>query len=135
MHAPSKPFGPATPCPCGSGTSYQHCCRRWHDDGPQHLLAPTAEALMRSRYSAFVLDKLDYLLQTWHPSTRPGSLEPNPPGIKWLGLEVRRHSIQDDSHACVEFVARNRLAGRASRLHETSRFVREEGQWYYLDAQ
>lgn len=90
---------------------------------------------MRSRYSAFVLDKLDYLLQTWHPSTRPAILEPNPPGIKWLGLHVKRHSIQDDNHACVEFVARNRLAGRANRLHETSRFVREDARWFDVDAQ
>lgn len=97
------------------------------------MLAPTAEALMRSRYSAFVLDKLPYLLATWHASTRPSSLEPNPPDLKWLGLAIKQARSQDADHATVEFVARSRQAGRAHRMHETSRFVREDGQWYYVD--
>jgi len=88
---------------------------------------------MRSRYSAYVLGLGDYLLDTWHPSTRPASIEPNPPGLRWLGLELRRHLATDADHATVEFVARSRLHGRASRLHETSRFVREDGRWRYLD--
>jgi SEC-C motif-containing protein len=88
---------------------------------------------MRSRYSAFVLGLTDYLLATWHASTRPGSLEADAPGLKWLGLEVRRHAQQDADHATVEFVARNKLGGRAQRLHETSRFVREDGRWFYVD--
>jgi SEC-C motif-containing protein len=96
-------------------------------------LAPTAEALMRSRYSAFALDKIDYLLDTWHASTRPASLDANPAGLKWLGLDVRRHEAPDDDHATVEFVARSKLAGRAQRLHEISRFVREGGRWFYVD--
>jgi SEC-C motif-containing protein len=92
---------------------------------------------MRSRYSAFVLDLGDYLLATWHPSTRPAAIEPNEPGLKWLGLEVRRHTVQDAGHATVEFVARSKLGGRAQRLHETSRFVRDEtdGRWLYLDGE
>jgi SEC-C motif-containing protein len=88
---------------------------------------------MRSRYTAFVLGRDDYLLATWHPSTRPASLDPDPPGLRWLGLQVKRHVQQDDAHAIVEFVARSRLGGRAHRLHETSRFVREDGRWTYLD--
>jgi len=88
---------------------------------------------MRSRYSAYVLDLLDYLLQTWHPDTRPESLEPNPPGLKWLGLQVRRHQRQDAEHALVEFVARCRQDGRATRMHETSRFVRNDGRWLYVN--
>jgi SEC-C motif-containing protein len=88
---------------------------------------------MRSRYSAFVLDKLPYLLATWHPGTRPAALEPNPPDLKWLGLDVKKAQLQDADHATVEFVARSRQAGRAHRLHELSRFVREEGRWYYVD--
>ena len=80
-------------------------------------------------------DELDYLLDTWHASTRPTQLDPNPPGLKWLGLQVRRHEQHDDNHAIVEFVARNRLHGKAARLHETSRFVREHGRWYYLDGE
>ena len=119
-------------CPCGSGLAYADCCRRFHE-GALQLQAPNAEALMRSRYSAFVLGLHDYLLATWHPSTRPAALEPDPPGIKWLGLEVRRHTVQDAEHATVEFVARSKLAGRAQRLHEVSRFVHEAGRWYYLD--
>jgi SEC-C motif-containing protein len=119
-------------CPCGSAKSYAACCGRWHE-GPQALQAPTAQDLMRSRYSAFVLDKLPYLLDTWHPSTRPASLDPNPPGLKWLGLAIKQARTQDTDHATVEFVARSRLAGRASRLHEVSRFVRESGRWYYVD--
>ncbi len=120
------------PCPCGSTLALSECCGRYHA-GPQHLLAPTAEALMRSRYSAYVLGLHDYLLATWHAGTRPASLEADPPGLKWLGLDVRRHSPQDDAHAVVEFVARNKLGGRAQRLHETSRFVREGGRWFYVD--
>lgn len=88
---------------------------------------------MRSRYSAFVLDLRDYLLASWHPSTRPASLAPNEPGLQWLGLQVRRHERQDGAHASVAFVARSKLGGRAHRLAETSRFVREDGAWYYLD--
>jgi SEC-C motif-containing protein len=88
---------------------------------------------MRSRYSAFVLDLTDYLLATWHASTRPSSIAPSETGMKWLGLEVRRHRIVDTDHAEVEFVARSKLAGRAHRLHEVSRFVREDGRWYYVD--
>jgi len=119
-------------CPCGTGLPYGRCCARWHQ-GPERLQAPDAEALMRSRYSAFVYDELAYLLDTWHAGTRPAGLEPNPAGLKWLGLQVRRHIVQDDTHALVEFVARSRFNGRASRLHETSRFVREEGRWFYVD--
>ena len=96
-------------------------------------MAPDAETLMRSRYTAFTLDELDYLLDTWHVSTRPASLEPNGLGVKWLGLQVRAHSIQDADHATVEFVARSRHNGKATRLHEISRFVREDGRWFYVD--
>lgn len=117
------------PCPCGSGARYGDCCGRYHA-GPQ---APSAEALMRSRYSAYVLDLTDYLLATWHASTRPASIAPNDAGLRWLGLEVRRHRAIDADHAEVEFVARSKLAGRAHRLHELSRFVREDGRWYYVD--
>ena len=119
-------------CPCrGSADAlpYDACCGRYHAGVP----APTAAARMRSRYSAFVRDELDYLLATWHPSTRPASLTPNPPGLKWLGLEVRRHVVIDADHATVEFVARHKLGGRAERLHEISRFVREEERWFYVD--
>ncbi|MCC2597181.1 hypothetical protein LKR43_12615 [Pusillimonas sp. MFBS29] len=124
----------AVSCPCGSTETYEACCARWHH-GERYLQAPDAETLMRSRYSAFVLDELEYLLKTWHASTRPASLEANPPGMKWLGLQVRSHTLQDATHATVEFVARSRLAGEATRLHEVSHFVREDGQWFYLNGE
>ena len=87
---------------------------------------------MRSRYSAFVLQREDYLLATWHPSTRPATLNlATTPQPKWLGLQVKAHT-ESDNTASVEFVTRYRVGGRAHRLHEVSRFVREEGCWYYV---
>ena len=126
-----------TPCPCGSGRTHEACCGVLHAAfaAGQGLTAPTPEALMRSRYSAFVLDLRPYLLATWHPSTRPAELEPPEPGLKWLGLDVKRAAMQDADHGTVEFVARSKLGGRAHRLQETSRFVRENGEWFYLDGQ
>lgn len=122
---------PAT-CPCDLARPYAACCGRWHA-GPLHLQAPDAAALMRSRYAAYVLGLTDYLLATWHPSTRPALLPAEPPGLRWLGLQLRRHVVVDAGHETVEFVARSKLGGRAQRLHETSRFVREAGRWTYLD--
>lgn len=119
------------PCPCGLPRSYEDCCGRYTSG---NIPAPTAEALMRSRYTAYTLAQEPYLLATWHPSTRPAALDLNaesPP--KWLGLQVKRHQQIDDNHAEVEFVARYKIGGRAWRLHEASRFVREEKQWHYLD--
>jgi SEC-C motif domain protein len=121
-----------TPCPCGSGRAYAHCCGRWHA-GPLHLKAPDAEALMRSRYAAYVLELGDYLQATWHASTRPAGGFTFEPGLRWLGLEVKRHGSTGPDVAVVEFVARSKLGGRAHRLHETSRFVREHGCWFYVD--
>ena len=121
---------PGEPCPCGSGQRYAACC------GPLHAgerPAASAEALMRSRYSAYVLKLADYLLATWHPSTRPSELDLAADDSKWLGLDVKRHEVQDDDRAMVEFVARYRIAGRGHRLHEVSRFVREDGRWFYVD--
>ena len=130
-----------TPCPCGRTSAnstkpatiqplpFSACCGPYLNES---ALAPDAESLMRSRYSAFVLERADYLLATWHASTRPAALD-FAPGAKWLGLEVRSHKLLDADHAEVEFVARCREAGRATRLHERSRFVRESGRWFYVD--
>lgn len=95
-------------------------------------MAKTAEALMRSRYSAFALGQLDYLLATWHPTTRPLSLEPDRK-TRWQSLEVLRHEPDGLHSAVVEFKARFTHRGTADHLHETSRFVRENGRWYYVD--
>ena len=115
---------------------YAQCCGRYVDDF-DNTPAPDAESLMRSRYTAFVREQATYLLATWHASTRPATLEFEP-DVKWLGLDVRSRSVLDADHAEVEFVARQRSsAGVATRLHERSRFVREEeglhNRWYYVD--
>lgn len=120
------------PCPCGRGETYSRCCGRFHA-GPLAFGAPDAETLMRSRYSAYALGLHAYLLETWHPRTRPDAIEPPPAGLRWLGLDVRRRQAIDADHAVVEFVARSKLAGRAHRLHETSRFERVDGRWFYVD--
>ena len=89
---------------------------------------------MRSRYSAYVLGLRDYLLATWHPSTQPQVLEMEP-ATRWLGLDVKQHVVTGPDRAEVEFVARSRIGGgSAVRLHERSRFGREHGCWFYLDA-
>lgn len=120
-----------TPCPCGNDAGYARCCRPLHEGA----VAQTAEILMRSRYSAYVMKREDYLLATWHPSTRPASLKltAQQPSPTWLGLDVKRHE-ENGEQATVEFVARLRYGGgKAQRMHEISSFVREEGCWYYLD--
>ncbi len=115
------------PCPCGTA-DYAACCGRYHGGTP----APDAEALMRSRYTAYVLKLEAYLLDTWHPRTRPAVLDLATDGSKWLGLEVKKHLVESDSRATVEFVARYKIGGRAYRLHEISHFVLEEGRWFYV---
>jgi SEC-C motif domain protein len=127
---PSKNL--AQPCPCGTGRAYLDCCQPIHAS----VNAPTPEALMRSRYSAYVLGLIDYLLATWHPSTAPGDLELG--FTKWLDLEVLSAQAQGDA-GVVEFIATFKVSGRLQRLHEISRFVREgtgEGaRWLYIDGQ
>lgn len=118
-----------TACPCDLGQPYAQCCGRWHAGEP----APHALALMRSRYAAYVLGLDDYVLATWHTATRPAVIEPAPPGLRWLGLTIKAHRELDGDHAQIEFVARSKLAGRAQRLHERSRFTREAGRWVYVD--
>ena len=121
-------------CPCGVAKPYAACCGRYVEAGQS---AETAEALMRSRYVAYVRGRADYLLQTWHPTTRPATLDlADEPG-RWLGLKVVRIEAggSEDTAGIVEFVARYKVNGRAHRLHEISRFVREAGQWWYRDAQ
>jgi len=118
------------PCPCGAA-DYAACCGRYHGGAS----APDAAALMRSRYSAYVLGLEAYLLATWHPGTRPAVLDLAADNAKWLGLEVRKHTPESADRATVEFIARYKIGGRAHRLHEISRFVREEGRWFYVDGE
>ncbi len=120
-------------CPCGSGKAYTACCGPYLDGGQRPA---TAEALMRSRYSGYVLARKDYLLRTWHESTRPETLDLNDAGtVRWLGLKIVRTEAggPDDARGAVEFVACYKVGGKAYRLHEIGRFVREGGEWFYLD--
>ena len=133
----SKSAAMATPCPCGQTgaakkpLAYADCCGRFieaFDTTP----APDAQSLMRSRYSAFVLERADYLRATWDATTRLPDFTIQP-GAKWLGLEVRATRSTGADSAEVEFVARYRMDGRAVRVHERSRFVRSGGRWFYLN--
>lgn len=133
------------PCPChvrdnlSNPPDYASCCGRWHEGLSSGEHAPTPQALMRSRYSAYALlqgsgvaprELHHYLMQTWHPSTVPGELELTP--LRWTGLEVLDEATSGDS-GVVEFVAHHKVNGRAMKLHEVSRFVRESGVWRYID--
>lgn len=118
-------------CPCGSLRKFVECCSRYLDNGES---AANAEVLMRSRYTAFTLQREAYLLATWHKSTRPQVLGlAEDVQTKWIGLLVKRHEQQDADHAIVEFIASYKVKGRAHKLHEISRFLREEAKWFYVD--
>jgi SEC-C motif-containing protein len=124
---------PSTTCPCGSGLAYPGCCGRYLDAGERPA---TAEQLMRSRYTAYSLGREHYLLDSWHPSTRPRLLDlAAEPAVQWVGMKIldAADGGARDTTGSVAFVARCKLNGRAQRLHEVSRFVREDGRWYYLD--
>lgn len=114
-------------CPCGSGADYGQCCQRFHEGAA----APTPELLMRSRYCAFVKKLPDYLIETWHPSTRPSTLElDNSPA--WAGLQILS-SDASGNHGQVHF----RVVYKSGRvwgyLQEHSRFLEEDGRWFYVD--
>jgi SEC-C motif-containing protein len=119
-------------CPCLTGNPYGECC------GPLHAgaAAPTAERLMRSRFSAFAVGDAGYLLGTWHPSTRPAALELDP-AQRWFRLDILRVAQGGpfDTAGLVEFRAHYRTDAGADVLHEVSRFVREGGRWFYVDGE
>jgi SEC-C motif-containing protein len=119
-------------CPCGLGEPYDVCCGRFHRGEAE---APTAEALMRSRFSAFAVRDEAYLLRTWHPSTRPPRVELDP-DQEWFRLDIlgkQRGGLLDTS-GTVEFRAQYRLGGRVGATDEHSRFVRDGGAWQYVGA-
>jgi SEC-C motif-containing protein len=118
-------------CPCLSGEQYGQCCGRFHRGAAE---AATAEQLMRSRYSAFALLDTDYLLRTWHPRTAPAELELDP-GMQWRRLDILSTSRGGplDTEGMVEFTAYYRHGSDRGVLHETSRFVRENRRWLYVD--
>ncbi|MCB8888378.1 YchJ family protein [Halomonas malpeensis] len=118
-----------TSCPCGSDAVYQACCHVYHQGTP----APTPEALMRSRYTAFALDLVDYLRATWHPSTRPQTLAPDP-STQWKRLSIENAPKPEGGRGTVHFTAYF-FEGGWHALEEVSRFVFEAGRWYYLDGE
>ena len=123
----------SAPCPCGHLASYAQCCQRFlrGDDCPK-----TAEQLMRSRYSAFVMCDQAYLLATWYEETRPSKVRLNDKQ-RWLGLRIRATDGggEDDVTGVVEYVARYKVDGKGHRLHEVSRFLKSEDRWYYRDGE
>ncbi|MFC7527462.1 YchJ family protein [Actinoplanes sp. GCM10030250] len=118
-------------CPCGL-QAYAQCCGPIHDGKP----AADPEALMRSRFSAFALDRADHVLRTWHPQTRPESVA-NDPGLRWTRLEVLGTSGGGlfEAEGTVEFRAHYRDGGTPGIMEENSRFVRHDGQWVYWGPQ
>jgi SEC-C motif-containing protein len=125
--SPARPTGA---CPCGLPATYDECCGRLHRDEAQ---ARTAEQLMRSRYSAFVVQDGAYLLKSWHPATRPPAIDFDE-GLRWDRLEILGTSEGSPFHTkgTVEFRAHYTQGGRKGRLHERSDFVRHEGAWVYV---
>ena len=115
--------------PCGSGLDYAQCCRPLHRGEP----VSSPEALMRSRYSAFVRDDADYVRASWHPDTRPAELTLEG-GDQWLGLEIV-DAKQDGEAGQVHFRATHRDGDGFAVLEERSRFVRENDHWFYLDGE
>ena len=118
-------------CPCESGKPYKNCCQPCLE---QNIAATTAEALMRSRYTAFCLRNTTYLRHSWHPDTCPKNIHLGE-DTRWLGLRIKNRvaGMQNDETGEVEFIARSKTGGKASRLHENSRFGRCNGRWVYID--
>ncbi|MFD9125238.1 YchJ family protein [Kitasatospora sp. NPDC059571] len=125
-------FSPADPCPCGLPAPYGACCGRLHRG---EAAAATAEQLMRSRYSAFVVQDAAYLLRTWHPDDRPPRIGFDP-GLRWTGLEVLSATEGGPFHTegTVRFRARFTDGGEPGVMEEHSRFVRQDGAWLYRAA-
>ena len=120
-------------CPCGSRRQYAECCGQYIDN-PQHP-APTAEALMRSRYTSYALNKHKYLLASWHPSTRPSSLElDNTTTNDWKKLNIlnTEQGLSEDDHGYVTFIASYQRDKHLEYLCEKSYFEKMNHQWYYL---
>ena len=121
-------------CPCGSGKVYDKCCKPCHSGNA----APTAETLMRARYSAYCLLNESYLNHTWHPGSRPKKMHiGEESGVHWLKLDILRieKGGANDKIGVIEFRAYYEVEGKTGYLHETSNFVKEDNQWYYFDGE
>ncbi|MDX1525272.1 MAG: YchJ family metal-binding protein [Pseudidiomarina maritima] len=125
-NSPAKNMGKK--CPCGGG-KYANCC------GPFHTgtkLPRTAEQLMRSRYSAFARNLVEYIAATWHPSTRPEQLELSDNPV-WLQLQIIASGSQGN-RGYVHFIAYFAAEDGIAEMEEESEFIREQGRWWYLNA-
>ncbi len=118
-------------CPCGTQKTYDQCCKPLH----QGLkIASTAEELMRSRYTAYVKKLKDYLLATWHSSQRDSVQDLSfENGLRWLGLKIvsTKDGLENDTEGQVEFIASYSFHGKGAQIPEHSKFVKEDGRWYY----
>ncbi|MEU4095739.1 YchJ family metal-binding protein [Streptomyces sp. NPDC026673] len=129
-HSQPVPHSPGAPCPCGLPAAYGDCCGRYHSG---HAEAPTAEALMRSRYSAYAVRDAAYVLRTWHPETRPADLDLDR-HLRWERLEILSTTDGSAFHSegTVAFRAHYSLRGEHDAMEEHSRFIRHEGAWVYV---
>ncbi|MCF6291414.1 MAG: SEC-C domain-containing protein [Desulfobacterales bacterium] len=120
------------PCPCNPEKDFAECCYPYLSGAAP---APSAEALMRSRYSAYVNGEFNYLLDTWHPDNRDSAPDfAAQAGIRWQGLEIiaMQAGNPDDTEGMVEFKVKYEAGGRTNFLHEKSTFVKEKGKWFYV---
>lgn len=126
------PEQPNTACPCGSGADYAICCQPFHNN---HHAALTAETLMRSRYTAFVLENSEYVLQTWVEKKRPASLNFDGHPVTWVGLIINEttNGLETDSTGKVDFTSTYIENGQLCELSEVSDFIKIDGLWYYVN--
>lgn len=113
-------------CPCQSGEVYERCCGRFIS---HQTVAENAKLLMRSRFTAYAMNKVDYLNETWHSDYRPQNLQLEDK-VKWIKLDILEFSQQGET-AVVEFEALLKVSDRVDALHEKSSFVFEQGRWLY----
>ncbi|MCU7938834.1 MAG: SEC-C domain-containing protein [gamma proteobacterium symbiont of Bathyaustriella thionipta] len=120
-------------CPCQSGLSFQKCCQRFLDKSSEQY-PETAEQLMRSRYCAFVLKDMDYILNSWHPDFRPNRVELSGSDNHWIGLKIKsaQRGQKDDVTGKVHFIARFKINGKAHKLEENSFFEKINSRWCYV---
>ena len=141
MRKKSKKEAAAQGCPCGSGLSLQACCGRFLTGGAVPFGAPTPEALMRSRFTAFALGDEAYLLGTWAEETRPARIwAPGEARLKWFSLSILEAPAPTSAHGetrgRVRFLAKARSSAGVVRLSENSFFRREpDGRWVYVSGE
>lgn len=118
-------------CPCNEQVAYTHCCQPYHLG---QATPNTAEKLMRSRYSAYALKDFGYVAKTWHSTTKPNTAFDSDTDTKWVRLKINKAwDSKQPNEAFVEFTAKYKVNGKAEKMHEVSRFIKENEQWFYID--